>query len=215
MIDAHGGLATHTGEMCIPEAAGQTGAHYAVQANLMEKASVWPAMARAFEQATGDLADRMLAALEAAEGEGGDIRGRQSAALIVVGGKATGRYWADRVFDLRVEDHPEPLTELRRLVGMQRAYNHMTAGDDCLAVQDWTCAEREYGAARRLEPANAEMAFWYAVALATGGKLDMARPLFGQAFAADPRWRELVTRLPAVEQLPNDPDLLQKILAIP
>jgi uncharacterized Ntn-hydrolase superfamily protein len=215
MIDAHGGLATHTGEMCIPEAGGQTGAHYAVQANLMENASVWPAMARAFEQATGDLADRMLAALEAAEAEGGDIRGRQSAALIVVGGRATGKYWSDRVFDLRVEDHPEPLKELRRLVRMQRAYNHMTAGDDCIAVQDWPCAEREYGAARRLEPESAEMAFWYAVALVTGGKLDTARPLFSQAFAEDPRWRELVTRLPAVEQLPDDPDLLQAILAIP
>jgi uncharacterized Ntn-hydrolase superfamily protein len=215
MVDARGGLATHTGEMCIPEAGGQTGAHYAVQANLMEKASVWPAMARAFEQASGDLADRMLAALEAAEAEGGDIRGRQSAALIVVGGETTGRYWTDRFFDLRVEDHPEPLKELRRLVRMQRAYNHMTAGDDCLAVRDWDCAEQEYGSARRLEPDNAEMAFWYAVALATGGKLEMARPLFSQAFAADPRWRELVTRLPAVEQLPQDPDLLQEILAVP
>jgi uncharacterized Ntn-hydrolase superfamily protein len=215
MIDARGGLATHTGSQCIPAAGGQAGAHYAVQANLMHRDTVWPAMARAFEQASGDLAERMLAALEAAEAEGGDIRGRQSAALIVGGPRATGRPWADRVFDLRVEDHPDPLTELRRLVRIQRAYNHMTAGDDCLAVRDWACAEREYGAARRLEPENAEMAFWYAVALATAEKLDTARPLFGQAFAADPRWRELVTRLPAVEQLPNDPDLLQEILAIP
>jgi len=215
MVDARGGLATHTGALCIPEAGGQTGPDYAVQANLMEKASVWPAMARAFEQAAGDLAERMLAALEAAEAEGGDIRGRQSAALIVVGGEASGRYWSDRVFDLRVEDHPEPLKELRRLVRMQGAYNHMTAGDDCLAVQDWECAEREYGTARRLEPDNAEMAFWYAVALVTGGKMNTARPLFAQAFAADPRWRELVSRLPGVEQLPDDPDLLQAILAIP
>jgi len=215
MIDPGGGVATHTGRLCIPEAGGQSGAHYAVQANLMHRSSVWPAMARAFEQATGDLADRMLAALDAAEAEGGDIRGRQSAALIVVGGEPTGKHWADRVFDLRVEDHPEPLAELRRLVGIQRAYNHMTAGDDCLALQDWPCAEREYGAARRLQPDNAEMTFWYAVALATGGKLENARPLFSQAFTADPRWRELVTRLPSVEQLPADPDLLQSILSIP
>ena len=181
----------------------------------MHRDTVWPAMARAFEQATGDLAERMLAALDAAESEGGDIRGRQSAALIVVGGEATGRPWADRVFDLRVEDHPDPLAELRRLVRMQRAYNHMTAGDDCLAVRDWPCAEKEYGSARRLEPGNVEMTFWYAVALATGGRLDSARPLFSQAFAADPRWRELVARLPAVEQLPADPELLQDILSIP
>ena len=157
----------------------------------------------------------MLAALDAAEAEGGDIRGRQSAALIVVGPEASGRPWADRVFDLRIEDHPDPLGELRRLITIQRAYNHMTAGDDCLAIQDWACAEREYGAARRLQPDNAEMSFWYAVALATGGKLDMARPLFSQAYAADPRWRELVSRLPRVKQLPDDPELLQDILSIP
>jgi len=215
MIDAGGGLATHTGPLCIPEAGGQTGDNYAVQANLMHRDTVWPAMARAFEQSTGDLAERMLAALDAAEAEGGDIRGRQSAALIVVGPEATGRPWADRVFDLRVEDHPDPLNELRRLVTIQRAYNHMTAGDDCLALQDWPCAEREYGSARRLQPDNAEMSFWYAVALTTGGKLDMARPLFSQAFAADARWRELVSRLPAVKQLPDDPELLQELLAIP
>jgi uncharacterized Ntn-hydrolase superfamily protein len=215
MIDARGGLTTHTGSLCIPEAGGQTGGHYVVQANLMHRASVWPALARAFERATGDLAERMLAALDAAEAEGGDIRGRQSAALVVVGGERTGRPWADRVFDLRVEDHPEPLQELRRLVGIQRAYNHMTAGDDCLALRDWPCAEREYGAARRLQPSNAEMTFWYAVALATGGQIENARPLFAQAFAADPRWRELVSRLPAVEQLPSDPQLLQSILSIP
>ncbi|MCG6926238.1 MAG: DUF1028 domain-containing protein [Acidobacteria bacterium] len=215
MVDAKGGLATHTGDMCIPEAGGQTGDNYAVQANLMHRETVWPAMARAFEQATGDLAERMLAALDAAEAEGGDIRGRQSAALIVVGPEASGRPWADRVFDLRIEDHPDPLGELRRLITIQRAYNHMTAGDDCLAIQDWACAEREYGAARRLQPDNAEMSFWYAVALATGGKLDMARPLFSQAYAADSRWRELVSRLPGVKQLPDDPALLQDILSIP
>ncbi len=215
MVDAMGGLATHTGTLCIPEAGGRIGPNFAVQANLMDRATVWSAMAHAFTSAKGDLADRLMAALDAAEEEGGDIRGRQSAALLVVRGTASGRPWADRLFDLRVEDHPEPLVELRRLVRAQRAYNHMTAGDDCLAVRDWSCAEREYGAARALEPKNAEMAFWYAVALATGGKLDTARPLFAQAFAADPRWRVLVSRLPAVEQLPADPELMEAILAIP
>jgi uncharacterized Ntn-hydrolase superfamily protein len=214
MLDAGGGVATHTGAKCIPAAGGQKGADYAVQANLMEKASVWPAMARAFETGSGDLAERLLLALEAAEREGGDIRGRQSAAILVVKGKASGKPWADRVFDLRVEDHPDPLLELRRLVTVQRAYNHMTAGDDCTAVADWTCAEREYGAAQALQPQNAEMAFWHAVALATNGKLDAARPLFAKAFGADPRWRELVRRLPGVDQLPKDPKLLEVILAI-
>jgi uncharacterized Ntn-hydrolase superfamily protein len=212
MVDAQGRVATHTGRLCIPAAGGQSGREYVVQANLMEKASVWPAMARAFESTAGDIAERMLAALDAAEAEGGDIRGRQSAALLVVKAKPTGRPWADKVFDLRVEDHPHPLGELRRLVRVQRAYNHMGAGDDCVTVKDWTCAEREYGAARALEPGNAEMAFWYGVALAQGGRVEAARPLFAQAFAADPRWRELVRRLPAVEQLPADPKLMEAIL---
>jgi uncharacterized Ntn-hydrolase superfamily protein len=214
MVDAQGRAATHTGSLCIPAAGGQVGNEYVVQANLMEKPSVWPAMARAFEAAKGDLAERMLAALDAAEAEGGDIRGRQSAALVVAKARSSGRPWADRVFDLRVEDHSQPLAELRRLVRLQRAYNHMTAGDDCVAASDWACAEREYGAARALEPGHAEMAFWYAVALATAGKLDAARPLFAQSFVSDPRWRELVRRLPAVNQLPKDPRLLDAILSI-
>lgn len=214
MVDAGGHVATHTGSLCIPAAGGQEGAQYVVQANLMEKSSVWPAMARAFEAAKGDLAERLLAALDAAEGEGGDIRGRQSAALLVVKGKSTGRPWADRLFDLRVEDQPDPLKELRRLVQMQRAYNHMSAGDDCVAAKDWACAEHEYGTARKLEPGSAEMAFWHGVALATNGQLDAARPLFAQAFRAEPRWRELVRRLPGVDQLPKDPKLVEAILAV-
>jgi uncharacterized Ntn-hydrolase superfamily protein len=214
MVDAGGRVATHTGRLDIPEAGGQAGAGYVVQANLMERATVWPAMARAFESSKGDLAERLLAALDAAEAEGGDIRGRQSAALLIVKGKATGRPWADKIFDLRVEDHPGPLGELRRLVRVQRAYNHMTAGDDCVAAKDWACAEREYGAAQAMESQNAEMAFWHAVALASNGRLDAARPLFAKAFQADVRWRELVRRLPRVEQLPKDPKLLEQILAI-
>lgn len=214
MVDAKGNVATHTGKLCIPAAGGQSGKDYVVQANLMDKPTVWPAMARAFESAKGDLAERMLAALDAAEKEGGDIRGRQSAALIVVKGTPTGRPWADRAFDLRVDDHPEPLVELRRLVGVQRAYTRMTNGDDCVAVKDWACAEREYGAAEAMFPENAEMAFWHAIALASNGRLEPARPLFRKAFAADARWRELVKRLPEVEQLPKDPKLVEAILAI-
>lgn len=212
MVDAAGRAATHTGRLDIPEAGGRLGDGYAVQANLMEKKTVWPAMAHAFESAKGDLAERMLAALDAAEAEGGDIRGRQSAALLVVKARSSGRPWADRVFDLRVEDHPQPLAELRRLVLAQRAYNHMGAGDDCVAAKDWACAESQYGAAQAIAPQNAEMAFWHAVALASNGRLEAARPLFRQAFQADPRWRELVRRLPQVDQLPRDPRLLEEIL---
>jgi uncharacterized Ntn-hydrolase superfamily protein len=214
MVDAKGNVATHTGNMDIPAAGGQAGTGYVVQANLMEKPTVWGAMARAFESARGDLADRMLAALDAGQGEGGDIRGVQSAAILVVRGTSTGRPWADKLFDLRVEDSAEPLKELRRLVGVQRAYSHMSAGDDCVAVKDWACAEREYGAAEGMQPANAEMAFWHGVALASNGKMEQARPLFRRAFVADARWRELVKRLPGVDQLPKDPQLMEAILAV-
>src|SRR6185503_19639012 len=116
----------------------------------------------------------LLAALDAAQAEGGDIRGRQSAAILIVKATSSGRPWADKVFDLRVEDHPDPLAELRRLVNLQRAYNHMTAGDDCVATQDWACAEREYGTAEKMVPGNAEMAFWHGVALASNKRLDAA-----------------------------------------
>jgi uncharacterized Ntn-hydrolase superfamily protein len=214
MVDASGRVATHTGAKCIPAAGGQSGEGYAVQANLMEKPSVWPAMAKAYESSTGDLAERLLAALEAAEREGGDIRGRQSAALVIVKAKGTGRPWADTVFNLRIEDHQDPLAELRRLVTLQRAYNHMSAGDECAAVPDWPCAEREYGAAQQLQPDNAEMAFWAATALATAGKMEAATPLFRKAFAADERWRTLVDRLPGVDLMPKDPKLLEQIRAI-
>ena len=119
------------------------------------------------------------------------------------------------MFDLRVEDHPEPLVELRRLVGVQRAYNRMTRGRRLRRAQGLGLRRaRVRRRARRCEPDNAEMAFWHAVALATNGRLEPARPLFAQAFAADPRWRELVKRLPGVEQLPKDPKLLEEILAI-
>src|SRR5512136_1136055 len=145
MIDAQGRVAAHTGKKCIAEAGHRVGKDYSVQANLMASDRVWPAMAKAFEEAKGDLADRMLAALDAAQAAGGDIRGQQSAALVVVAGTPSGRPWEDRVFDLRVEDHPRPLEELRRLVGVARAYAHMNAGDLAVEHQDMAGAEREYG----------------------------------------------------------------------
>ena len=214
MVDATGAVQAYTGPSAIAAAGHHVGAQYSVQANMMGKPTVWPAMAKAFEAATGSLADRLVAALEAAEREGGDIRGRQSAAILIVKAKGSGRPWADTLFDLRVEDDPAPLVELRRLVEVQRAYNHMTAGDDCAAIQDWACAEREYGTAQQLQPENAEMSFWAAAALAAADKMDAATPLFRKAFAADPRWRELAKRLPGVDLLPKDPKLLERILAI-
>ncbi|CAN5189025.1 hypothetical protein BH18GEM1_BH18GEM1_19630 [soil metagenome] len=215
MIDAEGRVAAHTGGKAIIAAGHETGENYSVQANLMEKPTVWPAMARAFEAAEGDLAERMLLALEAAQAEGGDIRGRQSAALLVVSGEPTGKPWVDRIFDLRVEDHPTPLEELRRLLTLSRAYREMNAGDEAMAENDIEAAVGHYDAAMERVPDNAEMAYWTAVTLAGVDRVDEALPLFERAFAADPRWAVLTARLPAAGLLPDDPALLERILGVP
>ena len=214
MIDAKGNVAAHTGEHCIEAAGHRTGANFSAQANLMLKATVWDAMAKAFEATKGELADRLLAALEAAQAEGGDIRGQQSAALVVVRGQPGGRPWADRIFDLRIEDHPKPLAELRRLITLQRAYNHMNAGDDYFARNDIASAMREYGAAEALSPDNIEMVFWHAVTLANAGKVEESLPLFKRVFAADRNWATLLPRLPRSKMFPDDPKLIERILGV-
>ena len=215
MIDAQGRVAAHTGERAIIAAGHHVGENYSAQANLMEKPSVWPAMARAFEESEGDLAERMLAALEAAQAESGDIRGKQSAALLVVSGTSTGRPWVDRLYDLRIEDHPEPIVELRRLLGLARAYRDMNAGDEAMTVNDVEAAVRHYSAAADRAPEVAEMVYWAAVTLAGVGRVEEALPRFEKAFAADPRWAVLTPRLAVAGLLPNDAALLRRILSVP
>ncbi len=214
MIDANGDVAAHTGDDAIIAAGHIVGENFSVQANLMEHATVWPAMADAFRNAEGDLAARMMAALEAAQTAGGDIRGRQSAALLVVSGESTGQPWADRIFDLRVEDHPRPLEELSRLLHLARAYREMNAGDGAMTEGDVAAAVRHYDAASEMVPESAEMVYWAGVTLASEGRLEEARPRFEAAFSADPRWAVLTARLPAAGLLPDDPALLADILAM-
>jgi uncharacterized Ntn-hydrolase superfamily protein len=180
----------------------------------MEKNTVWAAMAKAFEATPGELADRLLAALLAAEKEGGDIRGRQSAAILVVSGKTSGTPWKNRVFDLRVEDHPQPLQELQRLITIAKAYNHMNKGDDLLTENNIRAALAEYTTAMGIYPGNPEMVFWPAVTMAGSGQVEESLPLFKKVFALDRRWAELLKRLPAVGQFPADPELLKKILSL-
>ena len=214
MIDSLGRVDAWTGKNDIQAAGHHVGKDYSVQANLMLNDKVWPAMAAAFEATKGDLAERMLAALDAAQAAGGDIRGRQSAALIVVSGKPSGQSWKDRIFDLRVDDSPEPLQELRRLVTLQRAYNHMNAGDLAVEKKDNEGALREYGAAEKLVPDNAEMIYWHAVALVNMGRIEESLPLFKRVFQMDRNWLELTPRLPKSGLLPNDPKTIQRIVAL-
>ena len=213
MIDAAGNVSAHTGKKCIPAAGHFVGENFSVQANLMLNEKVWPAMAKAYQNASGDLADKMLAALDAAESVGGDIRGKQSAAILVVSGKNTGRPWQDRIIDLRVEDHAEPLRELRRLLQVHRAYQHMNAGDLATEQGDLQKAMEEYGAAERLIPDSAEILYWHAVALVNVGKVEESLPVFRRVFAMDRNWMELTTRLPAVDLLKADEATLKRILS--
>ena len=216
MIDAQGRVSVYTGKSAIAAAGHRIGRDYAVQANLMANDEVWPAMAAAFESRRGDLADRMLAALDAGQAAGGDIRGKQSAALLVVRGKNTGRPWAgaDRLFDLRVDDHADPIRELRRLVRLQRAYTHANQGDELMAAQKVAEALKEYAAAGRLAPEVVELPFWQAVTLASVGRWTEAEPIFKAVFAKEPVWAELVARLPAAGLLPNDAALVARIQAL-
>src|ERR1700682_2526362 len=152
MVDSQGRVAAHTGSRTIPEAGHVVGDGFSVQANMMLKNSVWPAMAEAYRAATGELVDHCLASRDAAEAEGGDIRGRQSAAILIVDAQNTGRPWHDTIFDLRVDDAPEPLVEIRRLVSIRRAYIHQRRADVASEASDLDTMEREYAAARSEEP---------------------------------------------------------------
>ena len=197
MVDSRGRVAAHTGSRTIPEAGHIIGDGFSVQANMMLKNSVWPAMAEAYRSSKGELVDRLLAALDAAEAEGGDIRGRQSAAILIVEGQGTGRPWHDTIFDLRVDDAPEPLVEIRRLVSIRRAYIHDRRADAALAASDLDAMEREYAAAERLIGENPEMRYWHAVALLGHGKIDAGIAILREVAARDRNWVELTLRLPA------------------
>ncbi len=213
IIDAQGGVATHTGKKCTPYAGHTIGVNHSVQANLMMNDKVWPAMDRAFRAAEGTLSARMLRALEAGEKAGGDIRGRQSAALLVVRGKSTGNSWEDRLVDLRVDDSKEPLVELRRLLDVHQAYGHMNQGDAALEKGDMALAREHYSSAERLFPENEEMRFWHAVTLASNELLEESLPLFKDVFCRNENWRVLAKRLVPTGQLLVDERGLALILS--
>jgi uncharacterized Ntn-hydrolase superfamily protein len=214
IVDRNGNVAAHTGAKCIPEAGHITGDGFSVQANMMLKPTVWKAMAEAYQSSPGPLAERMVAALEAAQREGGDIRGKQSAALLVVRGESTGKVWEDRLIDLRIEDHPEPVSEIRRLLKLHRAYEYMNQGDLAIEHNDVDGALVAYRTAESLFPENLEMKYWHAVSLANIGKYDDAAAIFRQVFRQDDNWRILTERLPAVGLLTVPEAELDRILTL-
>jgi uncharacterized Ntn-hydrolase superfamily protein len=211
-LDAEGRVAAFTGSKCIVYASHETGENFSVQANMMLNGRVVPAMKKAYLEGAGlPLAERVLAAMMAAQSSGGDIRGKQSAVLIVVGPERVEEPWIDKRIDLRVDDHPEPLEELARLLSVHRAYEHMNQGDLAVENNDMEQALSEYGAAEALFPENLEMKFWKAVTMANNGRIEEALPIFKEVFARDENWRELVKRLPAPGLITVSPEELNKI----
>jgi uncharacterized Ntn-hydrolase superfamily protein len=204
IVDAAGNVATHTGAKCIPAAGHRVGDGFSVQANLMEKDTVWDAMFEAFESSDEPLAERMMAALEAAEGEGGDIRGKQSAAMLVVTGKPTGHVWEDRVIDLRVEDAPDPIAELRRLLRLKRAYTTLSDSERLDQAGDKPAARESLRTATQLAPEMVEIQFWAGLTLAEEGLLEEGCDLMLRAVRKDSRWIETLHRLVAVDRLKAD-----------
>ncbi len=206
MIDTQGNVDAYTGEKCIDYADHIVGKNYSVQSNMMLNNMVCISMSKAYEKGEGlPLAERVLKALEAAEDAGGDIRGKQSAAIVVVAGRKSASPWNDRLVDLRVDDHTTPLKELNRLLRLFRAYQHMDKGDLATEKNDMKGAMEEYGAAMKMFPGNLEMKYWTAITLANNKKITAAENMLQKIYQQDPNWRALTLRLPKVNLLSVSP----------
>jgi uncharacterized Ntn-hydrolase superfamily protein len=206
-----GRFAQHTGTACVAAAGHATGKDCCAQGNMLASERCWYAMVDAFEAAPGTLADRLLASLDAAEREGGDARGRQAARLLVRRAEGTGRPWHDRVVDLQVVDHPEPLLELRRLADVKRAYDHLGRAFD-LVGGDAAAAAAEADAARGLAPEDDQIGFWRATILAGAGRRDEAAAAFHEAVRAHPGWPDYLRNCVAVGLVPPDAQALADTL---
>ena len=212
MIDFNGNVTAHTGNRCIEHAGHIIGENYSVQANIMAKSTVPKAMAKAFDNSKGDLADRMMTALEAAQAEGGDIRGKQSAAMLIVSGDPTGVVWKDTKLSLRIEDHSTPLIELKRLIRIHRAYQHANMGDHYMETEEIEKALLEYKKAEQYYPENAELPYWSAITLVNANRLDDALPIFESVFQRNPNLKEMTPRLIKSGLLKDDKEILRKIM---
>lgn len=214
VVDAKGRAAAHTGAECIPAAGHIVRDGFSVQGNLLHADACWPAMADAYTRALAEevpFVERLLRALEAAEAEGGDVRGRQSAAMMVVDGELHTAAWRGRLLDMRIEDHPDPVPELRRIVTLHLAYELLSDEGD--AARAGRSAEDRYAEARRLAPEAYELVFWRAIELAASGDLDAARHELRVAVDADARWRTTLEHLAAARREGMTPELATTLLA--
>ena len=212
-LDNKGNTSAFTGENCVESAMHHAAENFSVQANMMLNDDVIPAMKKAFkEHEKLPLAERVVKVLQAAEAAGGDIRGRQSAALIVVGPEKVENPWEDKKIDLRVDDHTEPLEELERLLKVARAYEFMNKGDVAMEEEKVDEALKQYSRAEELFPENLEMRYWKAIALANSGRLKESLPIFKAIFKEDDNWRTMTTRLPASGLLNISEEQLNQIV---
>ncbi len=195
VVDAAGRAAAHTGARCLEAAGHVTADGVSIQANMMERATVWPAMLAAWQAPAVSFVDRLLAALRAAEREGGDIRGRQAAALIV-SGTPDQPAWK-RGIDIRVDDHPAPLDELERLVRLHLGYEALDRAEERGAAGDVDGARRASEDASRLAPGDGQVLVWRALGMSAAGFAEPARELLAAATAMNPRWPEFVRRFAA------------------
>lgn len=212
MLDIRGNVAAHTGKDCIPEAGHVVGKGFSAQANLMRSKRVWPAMARAFRNSEGPLAHRLMDVLDAAEAAGGDARGKQSAAILVVNIKASGRPWMDKVIDLRVEDSPEPLKELRRLIRIQEASVMAGAATGLLAQGKFAEAKSLLQSASRKAPELDEIKFWHGVSLLNNRKVDQALPLLREVIAVNADWGKVLKSMARTPLLTLPPKRVERVL---
>ncbi len=212
MIDATGRTAAHTGSECVGAAGHLAISGVSVQANMMERTTVWPAMLEAYGQAEGDLADRLLAALRAAESEGGDVRGRQSAGLVVVPGRPDAKAWDVR-FDARVDDDRDPLGELARLLSVSRAYEALDEALEALAVGEVDAAAAFAERAAALAPDDDQIRLWHALTVFDAGDETRGRHLYRSALAIEPRAGEHLRRFAAAGQLPGRERLVTRLVA--
>ena len=213
ILDSKGNVAAHTGKKCIEYADHITGEGFSVQSNMMLTDKVCASMASAYRKSAGKpLAERIVIALRAAQEAGGDVRGKQSAALLVVSGKSEGKPWDERTVDLRVDDHKEPIIELDRLLKVQRAYEHMNAGDLFVEKNDMKGAMDEYNKAMKQFPTNLEMQYWTAITLANNKKTKEASAILKKIYVKDANWRELTRRLPKAGLLTVSAEDLQILM---
>jgi uncharacterized Ntn-hydrolase superfamily protein len=211
IVDATGRTAAHTGDGCVAQAGHLAGPGVTVQANMMERATVWPAMLAAFEATSGDLAGRLVGALRAAEAEGGDVRGRQSAALLVVPGDEGAMPWSTR-FDLRVDDAAAPLDELERLLQLARGYEAFELAFAALDAGERTAALAFFEQAAALAPDDDQIRLWLALAVFDSGDEMRGRRLYRSSLAVEPRSGEHLRRFVAAGQLPGSERLVEALV---